>query len=117
MSGRLPRLFGECITGGVIDRLLYRNLGTMMNVEVTVMARKTIEHPRKHEVKAALRNVELVRAKSSLKLSVYAQGQKIGELQIGRGSLYWWGHKRKLSKRISWSKFAAMMDRLAYEGD
>ncbi len=59
-------------------------------------------------------NVELVRAKSSLKLAVYADGEKIGQLEIGRGSLYWWGQKRKLNKRLSWSKFAEMMDRLAY---
>ena len=79
------------------------------------MARKTAEGTRKHEVKAALRNVELVKAKSSLRLAVFADGKKIGELQIGRGSLFWWGHKRKLSKQISWSRFAEMMDKLAYE--
>jgi hypothetical protein len=78
------------------------------------MARASAEVVRKHEVRAAIRNVELVKAKSSLRLAVYADGKKIGELQIGRGSLFWWGHKRKLSKRISWSKFAEMMDRLAY---
>jgi hypothetical protein len=64
---------------------------------------------RKHEVRAQLSNVELVKAKSSLKLSVYARKEKIGEVQIGRGFLYWWGHKRKLPKRVSWSKFAAMI--------
>ena len=78
------------------------------------MPRTKHDPVRKHEVRAALRNVELVKAKSSLKLTVYAEGQKIGQLHIGRGALYWWGHKRKLSKRISWSRFAEMMDRLAY---
>jgi hypothetical protein len=72
------------------------------------------KYRRKHEVDASLSNVELVRAKSSLKLAVYADGEKIGQLEIGRGSLYWWGQKRKLNKRLSWSKFAEMMDRLAY---
>ena len=78
------------------------------------MAQAKVEVARKHEVKASLRNVELVKAKSSLRLAVFAEGKKIGELQIGRGSLFWWGHKRKLSKRISWSRFAEMMDQLAY---
>jgi hypothetical protein len=73
------------------------------------------ETGRKHEVRAAIRNVELVKAKSSLTLAIYADARKIGQLQIGRGSLYWWGGKRRLSKRISWSRFAEMMDRLAYE--
>jgi hypothetical protein len=69
---------------------------------------------RKHEVFAALSNVELVKAKSSLRLQLRAAGDKIGELEIGRGSLYWYGRNRKRSKRINWSKFAAMMDQLAY---
>jgi len=33
---------------------------------------------------------------------------------IGRGSLFWYGRSRKRSKRIPWSRFADMMDRLAY---
>lgn len=70
---------------------------------------------RKHEVRARLSNVELVKAKSSLRLAVYASHEKIGQLEIGRGSLYWWGGKRKKSKRIGWSEFAAMMDKLAYD--
>ena len=76
------------------------------------MAKKRVK--RIHQVRAALSNVELVRAKSSLSLSVYARNEKIGEVQIGRGSLYWWGGKRHKSKRISWSTFAEMMDELAY---
>ncbi len=70
---------------------------------------------RKHEVLAALSNVELVRAKSSLRLRVWAKGKKIGELEVGQGSLYWWGKKRRKSKRLNWSKFAEKMNELAYE--
>lgn len=69
---------------------------------------------RKHEVKADLANFELVKARSSLRLKIYADKEKIGELQVGRGSLYWYGRKKQKSKRIDWSKFAQMMDRLAY---
>ena len=34
--------------------------------------------------------------------------------EIGRGSLYWYGRRKQKSKRIDWSQFAQMMDRLAY---
>jgi hypothetical protein len=69
---------------------------------------------RKHEVWAQLKNLELVRAKSSLRIKVWAHGQKLGELEIGQGSLYWWGKHRKKSKRLSWTKFAEKMNELAY---
>ena len=68
----------------------------------------------KHEVKADLANFELARARSSLNLNIYADAEKIGQLEIGRGSLYWYGRNRHKSKRIDWSKFAEMMDDLAY---
>jgi hypothetical protein len=69
---------------------------------------------RKHEVKADLANFELAKARSSLTLQIYANKEKIGELEIGRGSLYWQGRKKQRSKRLDWSWFAAMMDELAY---
>jgi len=75
------------------------------------MARKK---KRKHEVTAKLANVELVRAKSALTLQIYAKKQKIGEMYVGSGSLYWYGRQRHKSKRINWSRFAEMMDELAY---
>jgi hypothetical protein len=69
---------------------------------------------RKHEVKADLANFELAKARSSLTLQIYANKEKIGELEIGRGSLYWQGRKKQKSKRLDWSRFAEMMDDLAY---
>jgi len=57
--------------------------------------------------------LELSKAGSSLESEIYAKQQKIGRLVIGRGSLYWYGRKRQKSKRISWSRFAEMMDELA----
>jgi hypothetical protein len=69
---------------------------------------------RKHEVKADLANFELAKARSSLTLQIYANKEKIGELEIGRGSLYWQGRKKQRSKRLDWSRFAEMMDELAY---
>src|SRR5512132_169795 len=70
--------------------------------------------PRRHEVRASLDNFELAKARSSLHLQIYALGDKIGELEIGRGSLYWTGRSKHRSKRLDWSKFADMMDELAY---
>jgi hypothetical protein len=65
-------------------------------------------------VRAELDNFELAKAKSALKLQIYSRGEKFGELQIGRGSLYWWGAHRQKFKRIRWSLFADMMNELAY---
>ena len=69
---------------------------------------------KKHAVKASIQVPELSKAGSSLSLKIYASKQKLGELIIGRGSLYWYGKKRQKSKRINWTKFAEMMDKLAY---
>lgn len=69
---------------------------------------------RKHSVTASLRNFGLPKAKSAINLVVSARSYKLGELEIGRGGLYWWGHKRHKSKRISWTDFSEMMNEKAY---
>ncbi len=69
---------------------------------------------RRHSVTADLRNFGLPKAKSAIRLVISARAYKLGELEIGRGGLYWWGHKRHKSKRISWSKFSEMMNEKAY---
>lgn len=66
------------------------------------------------EVKAALANTTLAKAKSALTLEIYSKKEKIGQLEIGQGSLYWWGAHRQISKRVDWQRFAEMMDQLAY---
>jgi len=68
----------------------------------------------RHEVKADLSNFQLARAKSALTLQIFSRGEKVGELQVGRGSLYWWGKHRQKSKRVNWARFTEMMNRLAY---
>ena len=50
-----------------------------------------------------------------LDLEIYAEGEKIGTLIIGRGSLFWRGGKRKGQKQIDWTRFAQIMDQLAYD--
>ena len=69
---------------------------------------------KKHVVKAHFNVPQLTKAGSSLSLEVYADEQKIGEVTIGRGSLFWRGGRRHLLKKISWSRFAEKMDELAY---
>jgi len=69
---------------------------------------------KKHAVKAELRVPGLSKAGSSLDLKIYASKAKLGEITIGRGSLYWYGRYRQKRKRVSWTRFAEMMDELAY---
>jgi hypothetical protein len=76
------------------------------------MARKT--RKRKYTVRASLEVLELTRAGSSLNLQLYSDQRKLGELEVGRGSMYWSGARRQKSKRIPWTKFAEIMNELAY---
>jgi len=73
-------------------------------------------NPWRHVVKAQLSNFELVKAGSSLRLQIFSNEEKIGQLEVGRGSLYWNGRNRKSRERVDWSRFAEMMDELAYGG-
>jgi len=69
---------------------------------------------KKHSVRANLHVRELTKAGSSLDLELYANKEKIGTLILGSGSLFWFGKRRQIRKRISWTRFAEMMDELAY---
>lgn len=71
---------------------------------------------KKHSVKAHFQVTELAKAGSSLDLEIYASKVNLGTLIIGRGSLYWYGKGRQKRKRVSWTRFAEMMDELAYGG-
>jgi hypothetical protein len=77
-------------------------------------SRRASSPTRTHAVRAQLNVQELSKAGTSLSLEISARGEKIGELEIGRGSLYWRGGRRQKSKRLSWSRFAELMDDLAY---
>ncbi len=72
------------------------------------------KRPRKHAVKATLKVQELSKAGTSLHLEIFADREKKGSLEIGRGALYWTGSGRKRSKRVSWTRFADLMNDLAY---
>jgi hypothetical protein len=77
-------------------------------------ARKNKPVERKHAVRGTLKVHEFTKAGTSLNLEISARGEKIGELEIGRGGLYWWGGKRIKRKRLSWTRFAELMDSVAY---
>jgi hypothetical protein len=81
------------------------------------VAKRRVVKPRierKHAVRGTLRVHEFTKAGTSLNLEISAAGEKIGELEIGRGGLYWWGGHRQKRKRLSWTRFAELMDSLAY---
>lgn len=78
------------------------------------MATKKKSDARKHTVKANVQILDLTKAGSSMNFEIYAEGEKIGEIVVGRGSLTWYGRRRQHGKRLSWSKFAQLMDEHAY---
>jgi hypothetical protein len=51
------------------------------------MAKKKVV--KKHSVSANLHVKELTKAGSSIELEIFASKEKIGTLEIGRGSLFW----------------------------
>lgn len=61
---------------------------------------------------AQLQNVEIVKAKSSLRQEIFTKKEKLGEIEVGPGCIYWYGANRQKSKRINWTKFEKMMDSL-----
>ena len=73
-----------------------------------------VSSSRVHVVRAELKVHELSKAGTSILLQILERGEKIGELEIGRGSLFWRGGRRQTRKRIRWAKFAELMDGLAY---
>lgn len=55
----------------------------------------------KHKVDLGLNARDITRAGSSLELSIYAEGERLGHLVIGSGSINWRGRNRRTSKRIT----------------
>lgn len=80
------------------------------------MAKKKVAAKR-YRADFSLDNVELAKAKSAIKLNIYEKGKKLGELQIGQGSMFWWGANRKTGKRFWSGKLAEILNREAYGAD
>jgi len=86
-------------------------------LEGTFVPRKK-KAERKHNVLAHLANSNLTKAGTALTLEIRADQKLIGTIIIGRGSLRWSGHRhpKEKMKTINWTRFADMMDALAYPG-
>ena len=66
---------------------------------------------RKHTAKAHVELQSLSKAGTSIEIELFAEGEKLGRLVIGRGSLTWFGKGRwKHGRRFSWSRFAEAME-------
>ena len=76
------------------------------------MARRKAK--RKHQVDVTLKAFGITKAGTSLDLEIFSEGEKIGHLTIGRGSIRWRGGKRKTAKSFRWEEFAEWMDERAY---
>ena len=67
------------------------------------------------DVSCNMQVIDLTRAGSSIDLSIFADGLKLGEVQLGRGSLIWIGKWKGQNKsiRFRWHRFAALMNAIA----
>jgi len=70
-------------------------------------AKRTV---RKHSVSASVQIHELTKAGTSIDFEIFSEAEKIGTIVIGRGSLTWFGRKRRKSIELSWTRFAKLMD-------
>jgi hypothetical protein len=84
----------------------------IINQDAEFMNTKT--NRRKHSVKANVQIPDLTKAGSSMSFEIFANEEKIGEIKLGRGSITWFGKNRRYGHEMSWSRFAKMMDELAY---
>lgn len=71
---------------------------------------------RKHTVAVDLTYLELVKARPALRLPLEANSNELGELQIGRRSLFWMGGSRRKAKRIDWTRSASLIHQLTCGG-
>lgn len=76
--------------------------------------RRTTSVARKFEVNAEVANFTLAKAKSALTLQIYRHKVKFGTLEVGRGSLRWWPANSPTEHRLTWARFAQLMDERAY---
>lgn len=70
---------------------------------------------KKHAVRAHMQVLEFTRAGSAMDFEIFANGENLGAITIGRGSLTWRGKNRRSDKTYSWTEFARLMDEQVYE--
>ncbi len=64
----------------------------------------------KHEIEAGLPAHEIVNA--DVTIAVKSDGKLLGELLVSRGSVDWRPARHQYSVRLSWEKFARLMERV-----
>lgn len=63
-----------------------------------------------HQVRASMQVVELNRVDAAVELEVYSDSEKLGTIQIGRGSFRWKGRGRQDFNSLSWESLFAMLE-------
>jgi hypothetical protein len=66
---------------------------------------------RKHAVEVVLPSIDLSIAGAGLHLFLKADGTKLGELVVGRGSVSWWGYHAKTPRRWGLTAFAKQLEK------
>ena len=100
---------------GARKYLIVRKLALFVRIVPASSRTKTMRKKkpiRKHKVRAAVQNIDLTKAGTSISLDVFAEGEKIGTVEIGRGSLRWYGKNKQKPKPIPWSTLAHWMDNI-----
>ena len=69
---------------------------------------------RRHSVRCVVQVPELTKSGTSILFEIHAGSEKIGTIVLGRGSITWYGGKRKQGTRIAWSRFAKLMNEHCY---
>lgn len=73
--------------------------------------RKTAMQPeKKHTVKGSLKTLDLSRAGSAIELEISCDGELLGTMQIGHGSMGWKPRKKRSFKRIDWSTLSEYLN-------
>ena len=68
----------------------------------------------KHRVTCNMQVLELTKAGSSMSFAIFYAREKLGTIVIGQGSFAWWGKGKQKGKRMSWSRFAEVMNKHCY---
>jgi hypothetical protein len=70
---------------------------------------------KRHEVKVRVQVLELSKAGSGITLEVFAEGEKLGEVEIGHGSFGWRkGRGKSGFRRVDWTTFANWLNDKLY---
>ncbi len=62
----------------------------------------------KHHIEISLPTKPLKNVDTTI--SIWSDGEKLGELRVSRGTLDWKSARKKSAKRISWERLAALLD-------